>query len=321
MDPRWWPCGLRGGHIRCILAQVRKRPKFDPRARGVRHLAALAGLGIAGWAAASGEPGGNAPAAAWESLFNGRDLAGWTVKIRGYPAGENFADTFRVEDGALTVDYGGYERFEGRFAHLFFDRPYSHYRLRLEYRFRGDPLPDTPAWAIRNSGVMLHAQSPASMPPGQDFPISIEFQFLGGLGDGQARPTGNLCTPGTHVVHEGNFTEQHCIDSAAPTFDGDDWVSVEVLVLGSERVVHYVDGRPVLEYGALTTGGGVVSGHRPELKPEGAPLSRGHIALQGEGHPVQFRRIELLNLEGCMERGAPGFQAYYVEPDPAACRE
>lgn len=256
----------------------------------------------------------------WVPLFNGVDLDGWTPKIRQYPAGENFGETFRVEDGLLTVAFDAYDTFDARFGLLFYEQPFSHYRLRLEYRFVGEQVPGGPDWARRNSGVMLHSQSPETMPEAQDFPISIEVQFLGGLSDGSPRTTANLCTPGTNVVYRGEFTTAHCIGSSSPTFDGDQWVAIEVLVLGNERIVHYVGGEPVIEYAAMTIGGGAVSGHRPEMKPDGAPLGEGYIALQSESHPVQFRRIELLNLKGCMDPASPAFRSWLVAPDPAACR-
>jgi hypothetical protein len=256
----------------------------------------------------------------WLSLFNGRDLDGWSAKISGHPSGVNFADTFRVEEGLLTVSYDGYAQFDDQFGHLFYRQPFSHYRLRLEYRFIGEPAAGAADWAHRNSGVMLHAQPPETMPPGQDFPISVEFQFLGGLGDGNARPTGNMCSPGTHVVVRGVLTEQHCVSSISPTLDGDQWVQAEALVLGGGRIVHYINGEPVIEYGGTVYGGGVVSGHRPEMKPDGEPLVEGFIALQSEGHPIQFRRIELLDLKGCTDERAANYKAYFVEPDPSRCR-
>jgi hypothetical protein len=233
----------------------------------------------------------------WISLFNGSNLHGWQPKIRGLDAGQDPAGTFSVKDGYLTVSYDGYAEFDDRFGHLFFHQPFSHYRLRLEYRFIGKQQTGAPQWALRNSGVMLHSQAPASMPREQDFPISIEFQFLGGLGDGEPRPTGNLCTPGTDALQDGKLIQTHCLDSASPTLDGDQLVKAEVLVRGERRLVHYINGQPVLEYGATTTGGGAVSGYRPGLKPEGKALSSGYIALQSEGHPVQFRTIELLDLQ------------------------
>ncbi len=237
------------------------------------------------------------PREEWISLFNGSDLDGWTAKIRGLPSGEDPLGTFRVQDGLLTVSYDGYETFDNRFGHLFYATPFSSYRLHLEYRFIGDQASGGEPWAFRNSGVMVHSQAPETMPAAQDFPISVEVQFLGGRGDGTVRPTGNLCTPGTHVIYQGAFTETHCIPANAPTIDGDRWVSVEVLVRGGDEIVHYIDGQEVIRYGGTTTGGGVVSGHDPAQKPEGAPLTSGYIALQSESHPIQFRDIRLLPLQ------------------------
>ena len=254
----------------------------------------------------------------WVSLFNGEDLAGWIPKIRGYAAGENFGDTFRVQDGLLTVSYEHYDSFDSRFGHIFYEQAYSNYRIRIEYRFVGEQAADGPDWAERNSGVMLHSQSPYSMGIDQDFPISIEVQFLGGLGNGNRRPTGNLCTPGTNVVYQGQFTSQHCnhpllsIQGLRARVDA-------MLVLGDQRIVHSVNGRAVLEYEQPTLGGGSVSGHDSALLVEGRILNEGYISLQSESHPVQFRRVEILNLEGCMDPESMRFRAWFVEPDPAAC--
>jgi len=232
----------------------------------------------------------------------------------------NHRDTFRVVDGLLTVSYDGYDAFDERFGHLFYETPFSHYLLRVEYRFVGEQAAGAPSWALRNSGVMVHAQPPDTMTVAQDFPISLEVQFLGALSDGKPRPTGNLCSPGTRVVYAGQPDTTHCITSTAPTIDGDAWVVAEVLVLGSERIVHSIGGVPVIEYGGVTYGGGNVSGHRPEAKPDGAPLSAGYIALQSESHPIQFRRVELLNLTGCMDPNAVNYRRYYVEAETRNCR-
>lgn len=282
--------------------------------------AGVAGLvGFADVANAQTAPLPSAPREDWLALFNGKDLTGWTAKIRGYPPGENFGNTFRVVDGLLTVAYDAYDKFDSRFGHLFYERPFSHYWLRVEYRFVGEQANEGPSWATRNSGVMLHSPPPETMPEMQDFPISIEVQFLGGLNDGNERSTANLCTPGTNVVYNGEFTTAHCIRSTSPTFHGDQWVTVDILVLGSERIVHYVNGQQVHEYTSTTMGGGNVSGHRRELLVDGQPLGEGYISLQSESHPVQFRRVELLNLKGCMDRASPKYRDYFVASDPAAC--
>ena len=231
----------------------------------------------------------------WVALFNGKDLTGWTPKIAGYALGENYADTFRVEDGLLKVRYDGYTDFGGRFGHLFYARELAHYRLRIEYRFSGEQVPGGPGWGWRNSGVMLHGQRPETMTKEQEFPVSIEVQFLGGDGT-NARTTANLCTPGTNVVMGGELVERHCTDSSSATFHGDRWVTVEVEVRGNELVRHLIDGQVVLEYA------------QPQLDPKdadarrllesGAPLQLDHgtISLQAESHPLEFRRVELLEL-------------------------
>ena len=232
----------------------------------------------------------------WTPLFNGKDLSGWTPKITGQPLGQDPWNTVRVEDGMIRIDYAGYEPpFNGRFCHLFHEQPLDRYRLRVVYRFRGDQCPGGPGWAWRNSGVMLHCQDPRTMTLDQDFPVSIEGQFLGGDGT-SPRTTGNLCTPGTNVVMEGKLNQQHCINSSSKTCHGDEWVTAEFEVDGSGSVKHFIDGVLVLEY------------EQPQLDPragEAVPLiidgklgiDRGWIALQGESHPIDFRDVSIAPLD------------------------
>lgn len=257
----------------------------------------------------------------WIPLFNGRDLQSWVPKIRQHEAGVNFGDTFKVQDGVLRVGYSQYgAAFDNRFGHLFYKDPFSYYRLRIEYRFVGDQAPGAPAWATRNSGVMVHSQDPKTMPAAQDFPISIEVQFLGGLSNGMNRTTGNMCSPGTHIVYNGKLETTHCINSTSDTFNGDQWVTAEVIVLGGTKITHVINGKNVIEYSDPQVGGGSVSGHNPAVKQDGKHLTEGYIALQSESHPIEFRRVELLNLKGCMDNKAANYKRYYVESDPAACK-
>lgn len=232
------------------------------------------------------------PEAEWVALFNGEDLSGWTVKITGSDPGEDPFGTFRVEDGLLTVGYEGYEAFEGRFGHIFYELPFSHYQLRVEYRFVGEQVSDGPGWALKNSGIMFHSQSPESMLRDQDFPISVEVQFLGGNGT-DPRPTANLCTPGTHVVMDGALFESHCVESTSLTFHGEEWVTVDLIVYGDSIVHHVVNGDTVMTYSGPVVGGGVVNGYDPAAKVDGTALRSGYIALQSESHPIQFRSVLL----------------------------
>jgi hypothetical protein len=256
----------------------------------------------------------------WVQLFNGRDLAGWTAKFAKHDLGVNLNDTFRVENGVLAVRYDLWTAFGNEFGHLFYKEPFSYYRIAAEYRFVGEQMRGGPGWAARNNGLMLHAPDPRTMLKDQDFPISIEVQLLGGLGDGKPRTTANLCTPGTHVVMKGELFTPHCVSSTSKTYDGDQWVRVEVEVHGDELVRHIVDGQTVLEYSKPQIGGGNVSPADPKIKVDGTPLTGGYIAIQAETGPTDFRRIELLNLEGCTDAKASNYKSYFVKSNPRLCR-
>ena len=157
------------------------------------------------------------------------------------------------------------------------------------------------------------------MPRDQNWPISVEMQFLGGLGDGQPRPTGNMCSPGTEVVYQERIVPRHCIESSSETYEGDQWVRAEVIVLGDSLITHIVNADTVLQYTRPQIGGGVVENFDPAIWQEGKLLTEGYIALQSEGQPIDFRNVKLLNLEGCMDPRAATYKSYYVKSDPGAC--
>ena len=238
-----------------------------------------------------GPPGATGGGEEWVSLFNGRDLEGWIPKFAKHEAGLNYKDTFRVEDGVLKVSYDRYEKFDGEFGHLFFKEPFGRYRLRVEYRVVGDQIAGGPSWGFKNSGVMIHSQSPESMGLDQSFPVSIEVQFLGGAGP-EEQPTANLCTPGTNVVMGGELVTRHCTNSTSPTFRGDEWVTVEVEVDGAGTIRHIVGGKTVLEYEQPQLDPADADG-RKLIKDGALLLDRGYIALQAESHPFEFRKVDI----------------------------
>ena len=232
----------------------------------------------------------------WQQLFNGKDLTGWTPKIAGYEAGDNYGNTFRVEDGILKVSYSEYDTFGTRFGHLFYEKPFSNYRLRIEYRFIGEEnMLGVGDWAFKNSGVMFHSQSAKSMSVEQEFPVSLEAQFLGGSTDLTDRATGNLCTPGLHVTMDDTLTTKHCVESHAPTFQGEEWITFEVIAKGDEIMHHVVNGDTVITYSKPTVGGRFL----PEnyKLAEGTPVKGGYIALQSESHPIEFRKVEIMEIK------------------------
>lgn len=242
----------------------------------------------------------------WVDLFNGKDLNDWTIKFANQEPGVNYLNTFQVNDGLLQVRYDNYTGFDNNFGHIVYHGgPYSYYKLLVEYRFVGEQVKDGEAWAFRNNGIMYHSQSATEMGFTQWFPTSIEYQLLGGDGEHQ-RSTANLCTPDTQVVIDGELRKDHCIESSSDTFHGDQWVTAELLVHGSELAQHRVNGKQVMEYNDLQL-------------DDGTLLSSGYIALQAESHPTDFRRVRLLNLEGCMDSKAKNFKSYLVKSKPDAC--
>jgi hypothetical protein len=233
----------------------------------------------------------------WISLFNGKDINDWIVKIHHHDVSVNFGNTFRVEDGMVKVRYDQYGDFNDQFAHLYYKQPFSKFHLVVEYRFTGELQKGAPDYTLLNSGVMFHSQDPRSMPKEQNWPISVEMQFLAGLGDGNPRPTGNMCSPGTDIVYQGKLYDGHCLNSTSKTYDKDAWVRAELIVLGDSLITHIIDGDTVLQYSKPTMGGGVVNGYDSTIWKPGKPLTSGYIALQSEGQPIDFRKVELLNLE------------------------
>ena len=233
----------------------------------------------------------------WIKLFNGEDLNDWIVKIHHHEPGVNFGNTFRVEEGMIKVRYDQYGDFNDQFAHLYYKTPFSHFHLKLEYHFTGELQKGAPDYTMLNSGVMFHSQDPREMLREQNWPISVEMQFLAGLGDGNLRPTGNMCSPGTDIVYQGKLYDSHCLNSSSKTYGKDEWVKAELIVLGDSLITHIINGDTVLQYSKPTMGGGVVNGFDSAIWKPGKPLTSGYVALQSEGQPIDFRNIEIKILE------------------------
>jgi len=266
----------------------------------------------------------------WQSLFNGENLDGWDIKIAGRPLNDNYLNTFVIEDSMLRISYDNYDEFGTLYGHLYYQQPFSYYRLRFDYRFVGEQTKGGASWNVRNSGVMLHSQSAESMGFDQHFPVSIELQTLGGLGKDD-RTTANLCTPGTMVMMGDTINRNHCINSTSDTYHGDQWVSVEVIVLG-DSIVHHLIGtdtvltyeKPMIDKVFISEGNSWEEFFVPDGETWAAKemvlLKEGYIALQAESHPIDFRNIELLDLVGCMDPKARNYQSYYVKSAPETCQ-
>lgn len=261
----------------------------------------------------------------WIPLFNKKDLNDWQIQLTGHSPNENFNNTFAVDSGVLKVKYDRYSEFGNNFGHLYYKTPFSHYRLVAEYRFVGSQVKGGAVWNERNSGIMIHCQPFATLKTDQAFPVSLEVQLLGGLSDGKPRTTANLCTPGTMVEINKQLTEEHCINSTSKTYAGDQWVRVEIQVYGDSLIQHVVDNKVVIEYSKPRVG--ETGRYRDFMlgewgkKNEGVALTEGHIALQAESHPVEFRKVELLNLKGCMNPKCKNYRTYFVKDVDCDCKK
>jgi hypothetical protein len=256
----------------------------------------------------------------WIDLFNGRDLTGWTVKVNHHDVGVNFGNTFRVADGMIQVRYDDYGDYNNQFAHLFYDQPLSHYLISVDYRFTGEVQRGAPGYVLLNSGIMFHSQDPRTILRDQDWPISVEMQFYAEVTPGQPRPTGNMCSPGTHIVFNGQLDTRHCINASGRALPKDAWVTAQALVLGDSIVKHIINGDTVLVYEKPQIGGGNVTGHDPAVKQDGRLLAEGFISLQSEGQPIDFRNVRLLDLRGCADTAASNYKTYFVRSDNTRCR-
>jgi hypothetical protein len=233
----------------------------------------------------------------WQTLFNGKNLDGWIAKIHHHEVGDNYAQTFQVKDGVLQVNYDGYQEFNNRYGHLFYEKPFSSFHLSLEYRFTDQWLKDAPDYTYRNSGIMFHSQDPHTILKEQDWPISVEFQLLAGIEEGKSRPTGNMCSPGTEVFYKGKMDPRHCINSSSNTYPWDQWVKADLIVHGDSLVTHLINGDTVLQYTHPQIGGGVANNYDPAIKIDGKRLTEGFIALQSEGQGIEFREIKIKRIE------------------------
>lgn len=240
----------------------------------------------------------------WVPLLTGSDLSDWTIKMGGQELGDDIEAAYQLQNGVLKI-YGNKQDAAIKIGHLFYKQPYSHFRLRFEYRFTGRHLAPSANWPEQYGGVIFHAQSPESMGLKQDYPICLEFQLLGGKDTGE-RSTGNVCTIGTQVFTGDTLNTAHCINSRSPNYEGDQWVRAEMEVRGDSLVRHYIEGEHVLEYTQTQIGGGFVSEGFDWIKgnvkdweqwsqKDGTPLANGYIGIQAHD-PMEYRKMELLDL-------------------------
>lgn len=227
----------------------------------------------------------------WVRLFNGKNLDGWTPKFAGYKAGENFNNTFRVADGILQVRYDQYQQFNNTFGALYYNKKFTNYRLKVEYRFVGDTTKGAPSWGFRDGGIQYHCQPPATMLLGQAFPVCLEYNLHGGDGTGE-RPTGEICANGIYVEIAGKRNASYCtLPNVKRTFVGDDWITAEIDVRDSV-ITHFVNGEKILEFRNPRFDSAHALG-KTFIIDGNNTVKDGYISLQSNSHPMDFRKIEI----------------------------
>ena len=215
------------------------------------------------------------------------------MKIAGFPLGENFGNTFRVENGIISIRYDQYgDNFNSRFGALYYTKKLSSYRLKVEYRFVGETAPGAPTWGFRDSGVQYDGQEPASIELNHPFPVCLEYNLHGGNGK-EDRPTGEICTPGTTVEIKGNINESFCTaPDVKRTFHGDQWVTLEIDSKDG-KFIHYVNGEEIMRF------------ENPRYNPKheygkkfatdsNPILKDGFISIQSNSHPIDIRKVEIM---------------------------
>jgi len=228
----------------------------------------------------------------WVSLFNARNLENWTPKFVGYPPGQNFGNTFRVANGILSTRYDAYDSFANRFGALYYNKKFSNFRLRVEYRFIGELTRGAPSWGYRDGGIQYDCQSPASMELNQPFPICLEYNLHGGNGK-EERPNGELCANGTWVLINGKRNTDFCTTPLVKrTFHGDQWVTAEIDVKNG-KITHFVNGEQILQFEdpRLDSSNAIA---RKLILDGNDKLKDGYISLQSNSHPMDFRKIEIM---------------------------
>jgi hypothetical protein len=229
---------------------------------------------------------------AWVSLFNGKDLKNWQPKIAGYKLGDNYGNTFRVENGILSVRYNQYDSFDNKFGALYYNKKFSNYRLKVEYRFVGETTRGAPSWGFRDGGIQYHCQDPATLGLTQSFPVCLEYNLHGGNGKDE-RPVGQICASGTFVEISGKRNESFCTPAFVKrTFHGDQWVTAEIDIRDG-KIRHFVNGEEIIQF------------ENPRYDPN-HPIGKnfilngndkvndGYISLQSNSHPMDFRKVEIM---------------------------
>ncbi len=254
---------------------------------------------------------------AWRSLFNGRDLTGWTTWLQKPHASSVVAGLARNPDGtyreAIGVNKDPLQVFtvvnvDGRpalrvsgeaFGEIRTVESFQNYHLKLQFKWGVKKWPPRNGPAVpRDSGLLYHVHAPPGE-GGRTWPRSIELQI-------QEHDVGDLYAVTSLIsVRSRKSGEEKPVFTYDPTGDWADfsqvkgsvgrcvkypdaekahgeWNTVELICLGEESL-HIVNGTVVMRL------------HNPRRIDRTPPesVTAGPLALQSEGAELFYRDITI----------------------------
>jgi len=215
-----------------------------------------------------------------QSLFNGRDLSGWTVKCKPEDRMKGY---WKVEDGAIVAD--SMDGAKHDYLWLVSDREYSDFVLRLKFQaFRGNP---------GNSGVQIRSRydDTAGWLDGPQVDINPPDPWRTGMIWDETRGVQHWLFP---PVPKGKWVDETIAPPGLSFFFSDDskaWNELEITAIGT-RVKAVLNGVVVTDY----DGAGVLGDATHRARQVG---ERGHLALQihtGDRLRIRFKDLQIREL-------------------------
>lgn len=231
------------------------------------------------------------------SLFDGKTLEGWTsARSNGKDNLGNF--TVNQKEKAIHCYAGKQEGSKQSTDCLVTKATYSHYILKLEYKWNGKRFAPRADWD-RDAGLLFHVHGDLK----KIWPHSLEMQI--GESSGDKLPlqrrfhTGDLFVLGTHLrakaSRNGKFYDPkgevtpggHTFTKLGVEKPRGEWNKMEIHVNGAKKVTFIMNGTVVLELFDI---------EQKNAEGKYIPLTEGRIGLQAEWAEILYRNIQLKNL-------------------------
>ncbi len=238
---------------------------------------------------------------AFTRLFNGRDLTGWYTFLQKHGKNADPDHLITIENGAIHLYKNAADGEHVVMGYIGTEKEYGDYHLRVQYRWGTKKF--QPRYALkRDAGIYYHIQGADAV-----WPQALQFQVeqtnvgdliaLYGFGfdtwvDPKTRGDKMLtfldpAHGGVAWVHGGKVDvyQKHL----AGEWELDGWNTAEVIAKG-DSVTHILNGH-VVNRG---TGVRLIDRAHPDVPAR--PITRGRIALELEAAEIEFRNVEIREL-------------------------